>query len=47
LVNHLRGHKGQPHSLVLGHVEKIRDTAHQLGQSFIKGMREASLLYST
>jgi REP element-mobilizing transposase RayT len=47
VVNHLRGHKGKPHSLVLGHVQKIRDTAQQLGQSFIKGMREARLLYST
>jgi REP element-mobilizing transposase RayT len=47
LVNHLRGHKGKHHSLVMGHVEKIRDTAQQLGQSFIKGMREARLLYST
>jgi REP element-mobilizing transposase RayT len=47
LVNHLRGHKGKPHSLVLGHVEKIRDTASELGQAFIKGMHEARLLYST
>lgn len=47
MVNHLRGHKGRPHSLVMGHVEKFRETAQQLGQSFIKGMHEARLLYST
>lgn len=47
LINHLRGHKGRPHSLVLGHIENIRDTARQLGQAFIKGMNEARLLYST
>ena len=31
----------------MGHVEKIREAAQQLGQRFIKGMSEARLLYST
>lgn len=46
-INHLRGHKGKPHPLVMGPVERIRETAQQLGQRFIKGMSEAKLLYST
>jgi REP element-mobilizing transposase RayT len=46
-VHHLRGHKGRPHSLVMGHIDKIREAAQQLGQSFIKGMSEARRLYST
>ena len=46
-INHLRGHRGKPHPLVMGNVEKIREAAQQLGQCFIKGMGEAKLLYST
>jgi hypothetical protein len=32
---------------MLGHVEKIKGAAQQLGQCFIKGMSEAKLIYST
>ncbi|MES9906613.1 MAG: transposase, partial [Sedimenticola sp.] len=46
-VNHLRGHKGRPHPAVLGPVDKIRETAKQLGQRFIKGMCESRVLYNT
>ncbi|MES9855028.1 MAG: hypothetical protein ABW166_00285 [Sedimenticola sp.] len=46
-VNHLRGHKGRPHPVVLGQVDKIRETAKQLGQRFIKGIGESRVLYST
>jgi hypothetical protein len=46
-IRHLRGHKEKPHPLVLGHVEKIKNAAQRLGQSFIKGLNEAKLLYST
>ncbi|MES9858771.1 MAG: hypothetical protein ABW166_19520 [Sedimenticola sp.] len=46
-VNHLRGHKGRPHPVVLGPVGKIRAAAKQLGQRFFKGMGESRVLYST
>ncbi|MES9858772.1 MAG: hypothetical protein ABW166_19525 [Sedimenticola sp.] len=46
-VNHLRGHKGRPHPVVLGPVGKIRATAKLLGQRFFKGMGESRVLYST
>ncbi len=46
-VAHLRGHKGRPHPLVMGPVEKIRETAQQLGQRFIKGLSESRVLYCT
>ncbi len=46
-VNHLRGHKGRPHPIALGPVDKIRVMAKQLSQRFIKGMCESKLLYST
>ncbi|MEJ1435885.1 MAG: transposase [Candidatus Sedimenticola sp. (ex Thyasira tokunagai)] len=46
-VNYLRGHRGRPHPVALGPVEKIRETAKQLGQRFIKGMGESRMLYST
>jgi REP element-mobilizing transposase RayT len=46
-VEHLRGHKGRPHPLVMGQVVKMRETAHQLGQRFIKGLSESRLLYSS
>ncbi|MES9856688.1 MAG: transposase [Sedimenticola sp.] len=46
-VNHLRGHKGRPHPVVLGPVSKIRAAAKQLGQRFFKGMGESRVLYST
>ncbi len=47
LVNHLRGHKGRPHPIALGPVDKIREMAKQLSQRFIKGMCESRVLYST
>ncbi len=46
-VNHLRGHKGRPHPVVLRPVSKIRAAAKQLGQRFFKGMGESRALYST
>jgi REP element-mobilizing transposase RayT len=46
-VAHLRGHKGRPHPLVMGPVEKMRETAQQLGQRFIKGLSESRVLYCT
>ncbi len=46
-VNHLRGHKGRSHPIMLGPLNKIRETAKQLGQRFIKGMCESRVLYST
>ncbi|MES9857403.1 MAG: hypothetical protein ABW166_12465 [Sedimenticola sp.] len=46
-MNHLRSHKGRPHPLVLGPVEKIREIAKKIGQHFIKGMCESRVLFST
>ncbi|MES9902226.1 MAG: transposase, partial [Sedimenticola sp.] len=46
-VNHLRGHKGSPHPIALGPVDKLREMAKQLSQRFIKGMGESRVLYST
>ena len=44
-IRHLQGRKGRPHAVAMGHIEKMRETARKLRQSFLKGFGEAKALY--
>ena len=44
-IKHQRGRKGKPHTVALGCIEKMREAAREMGNSFFKGLGEVKALY--